>query len=234
MVERIKAFLVYRAAGSENFEPELNRYVKLGFPFNVQDDNGQSPLHRATLIGHKSGIQIILNSGTAKKLIKDNLLKTPLHYAVEEAAKVGMDESKFPERDKWRNIMQKLGGDFEVLKSEDQEYRTPSSYARGKAWIKDALAIPGSWESKTVADQDPWKVPDEGGIQWFASRFVNAHLISISVQTQQGSRFNELQRETPSVYELIYQKDCTAKTFRLVPSANFTCRWVHLPANNVS
>lgn len=234
MVERIKGFLVYRAAGSENLQSDLERYVKLDFPLNVQDDNGQSPLHKATLIGHKNGIRILLSSGTAKTLIRDNLLKTPLHYAVEKAAKVGLTESEFPERDKWRAIMQQLRSDFAVLKLKDQEYRTPSSYADGILWIKDALAIPGSWELKTVADQDPWKVPEEGGIQWFACRFVNTQLITIFVHSKQGNRFNTLQPETPSVYELIYQKDCTAKTFSLAPSVDFTCRWVHVPANNVS
>jgi len=200
----------------------------------VQDDKKQTPLHKATLIGYKNGIRIIVNSGRAKTSIKDSDGKTPLHYAVQKAAKAGLSGSEFTELDKWVGIMQQLRSDVSVLRSRDRDNRTPSDYADQQSWIKNALAIPGSWELKPVADEDPWKAPEEGQIQWFACRFVNTQVITIFVHTKQGSRFNTLQQESPSVFELIYHEECTAKSFRLAPSADFTCRWVHVPANNVS
>lgn len=45
--------------------------LSAGFPINITDDQGQTALHTAVLLGHEGAVITLLEAGASKSLSKD-------------------------------------------------------------------------------------------------------------------------------------------------------------------
>jgi len=243
---RIASFLVHKAASSINSITQLKDYVEIGFPVELTDDKLRTPLHKAALNRSPEGVRILLNQGRAKVATMDSDRRTPLHLAVQGAAELDVpdkrsakqeydvsDKKKIEEQELWRDIIEQLTGEWDVLDIEDCEEKTASEYAKDKRWILDALDTTGLRESQATTKSETLKRPKDGPKK-DACDNVRTRLVQIWTEGEYGKRYNKCRNGSPTVSTLIYGHKKSAKAIREEMRDDLVCCWVHIPANNVS
>ena len=232
IVDRIQSFLVFKVSTSD--PDRLSEYLEVGFPVDLKDHKGQTPLHKASSEGILESVQTLMNRGHADASVQDRILQTPLHIAVRRAAKINDDdETTYRDRDKFKAIMQELMIDWDILGYKDQFEMTALEYAKGKSWIINALTISDHWEAHTSLKLDELERPTPGA-QMFASRKFETMLVDVWYNKKGGKGPNTFQIRAPSIQGLVYHGDDSAKKFISGLEKNVSCRWIHIPSNNAS
>lgn len=111
--ERISS--VFKAVQSEGLR-DLHQALERKKLALAKDDYGRSPLHLAILVGHKDAVEHLASNFPMALRAKDNLERTPLHYAMAMS-------------DDMANILEKHGAD---TLAKDVKQRPPSYYKENK------------------------------------------------------------------------------------------------------
>jgi hypothetical protein len=178
--------------------------------------------------------------GEAKVMLKDNKGQTPLHLAVQKA------EFLKPEgeaRNPFRQVIERLMNNTLDIDEPDYDGNTPLHYAKGLTWITEIkenrqLYTGATTSAKTERLKKP-DTPREGTPQRKACQKFPGVLAEFYLKSEKKATKEKLNVEKPSIFDMIYKEQDGPKRIldRSRPKLKdeiFQCRWLHLPANNVS
>jgi len=234
VLDQIKSCLMFKSSTLGTLEGKLAQFIKMMFPVEPKDDKGRTPLHRAASFANLPAVEILMDKGHAKVMIKDNAGQTPLHAAVQKAAEV--KESEDNRRSSFKAVIRQLMSIWVNVDERDNEKKTVWDYALDKNWIKDLLYISGSSTSTAAKALDPLNIPKPGP-QHKASHRLEATLVEFWLEDENGKTHDKMHSKEPSIFDLIYDKNKGVEKIlsRSRPEGKkIQCRWIHLPANNAS
>ncbi|KAI0543157.1 hypothetical protein GGR58DRAFT_519291 [Xylaria digitata] len=243
IVEEIRKCLVFKTSATDRFQAQLKEFVdNKKLKVAVKDHLGRNPLHWAVARGNIDAVAFL--AGRSKDLICTGDLQgaTPLHVAVQRAAK-SADAAGI--REHWANLFRELPKyQFEVhIEDVRDKNGKPAWYYASEpdqAWIlkiRDEQRLKyGVTHSSMLKDPKPMDSPT--GAHKAACQNYKPILLEIfnGGQDDRGHKrirnvFNE---GSASMYSMIYELDGWEKVLRRSrpPSLEVKCRWVHIPANN--
>ncbi|XP_052810541.1 caldesmon-like [Mya arenaria] len=129
--ERISA--VFKAVQTEGLR-DLNQALERKKLAGAKDVQGRSPLHLAVLVGHKEAVEHLASNFPVTLKCKDNLERTPLHYATAVSQEMA-------------ELLQKHGAD---ALAQDAKKHTPAFYRDNP---EDVQALKGSLPSLYTGTQ---------------------------------------------------------------------------------
>lgn len=204
----------------------FNRCLKMELcSAHLQDQSGETALHKAVKHGQIEIVRLLLGKGGAKIGQKDNKGMTAIHFAVDEGHK-----------DIVRLLLQK-GADIKAqnLASQsalDLARSTNNQDAEIHVLLSNRPLIEGPSSKSFYGDTErdlPEVIPLEG------IRPCKSFQATIAEFYNNGDK--ELRvLEQPSVYELIKSKGPDLVLEHARPEglkATSICKWYHIPANNV-
>jgi len=244
IVERMQSSLVFKSCTSESFTKYLDHFVTYKFPLDSVEHRGRTPLHWAASAPNPAAAEILIKERRALVNVKAYDKQTPLHRAVKWAAKVKPSEKEL--RTKFLSIVKKLVENSLRVDAMDQEKNTAWDYADGddQQWnealkkLKDMIRlIPGP--SKAGKERsDILSTPKDE--QTKALKAFKALLVEVFLGDDKDDYSDYLSPVETLVYDLVYSNqgglDKILSTWRpqSVSDRKAKCRWIHLPANNVS
>ena len=245
IIERMQSSLVFKTCISESLTTLLDQCVNYKFPLDSTEYRGRTPLHWAASAPNPKAVEILIREERALVNVEANDKQTPLHRAVIYAAKVKDSERDL--REKFKDIIEKLIEYSLRIDAMDKNKKTAWDYAKGEddAWNEELIKlsdtvrwIPGP--SKIGRERsDARREPNDE--QMKALLALKAFLVEVFPGQDKEDYLDFLTPTEPSVYDLIYsiqppgglENILYAWRPKSVLGRTATCRWVHLPANNV-
>jgi hypothetical protein len=252
VVRRIKHSLVLKASDNQDFKETLQKCIESNYNLHVWDHNHRYPIHRAAHNANGLALVSIIKTSPNMLLLKDNTGSTPLHLLVQRAIKASTDGEI---RDLTRTIHNLLSLWAEHMQEYDTDTLLDSAemspwdyvptkdgdYDPAHCWISDLkeAAYPvGS--AKAASGEIIESEVKLSNAEMEACRRAKASLIQFYVE-KQGGKQDFWARYRTDVFRVIYDPDSGIdKLFNRKLGAEYetrllaTCKWIHLPANNVS
>lgn len=238
---------MFTAVCSIKYHRLLTKLVESGAIVDNKDEWGYSLLHRATAASNNLGVQKLLGFN-ANPVIGDRQNRTPLHFAVDRlclACHCEMDNGsrQVKEWKLWEDIISILLNSTSksgLRESRDKQGRLPQAALHHECGLgdtckyKDILGLFKNHQPKISrvlgTFEEFWKAwkPPKDEPQLLACRNLRTIVAEFYIKSTS-------QYDNPSVIELIYQLDKGPVTIfeNLTISEEASCRWIHLPANNV-
>jgi hypothetical protein len=242
VVDQIKRCLILKASTDKRLEELLAQLIDRGYNLDVKDHEQRWPLHRAADCGNDAAVIRLVSARPDLVAKKDKYGFTPLHMAISKTI------SENPENDRrapFRMMIEKLVSALDENKHESDikadDRKTPWDYIRKDKheWIlelKDAPRMFNGARATQVETLDEI-VKDIGDIEADACMKLDATLAQFYIANDGSTDYLDIQR--PWVHGAIYDKRYGVeklfdRNLRLDEDKRATCRWIHLPANNVS
>jgi len=216
---------------------------------NLQDQRGVTPLHHAVSAGNLHAVRTLIEKSRASVAIKDIDRRYPLLIAVKRAIEQRYGDS----RSIFVEIIKLLveAGRREGLRVDERDTsgKSPWIYAnsRNNEWIKVLLKEPEVIEVKspeTTASREivPLLKRRLSSLQATACDAFDATLTEVYLLEKLGSQIQRLKRDSSTIRSAIYGKNRSILDIPNTSSPDApasyekskVCRWLHLPANNVS
>ncbi len=239
----------------------LRNLMRAGASVNFRDERSVSLLHYAAVAPNPDGINMLLG-GDADSQMRDAYGQTPLHVAIRRFcsyAEDGQGDSK-TEEDLLSVVQQLLNftKKSELFNSRDHSGMSVRDILHERENcicrhapvckhddIRELLDRHQPIVRRRHGDQneEPWKgwSPPAGGT---LQRRACERSKAIIAEFSDGAGGPQGEYDVPSVHDLIYQKELGPVRIlsrlgesHLMPMAGnteVTCRWIHVPANNVS
>lgn len=166
-----------------------------------------------------------------------------LHIAVMKASRTGQQKST------WEAIIQKLFSTLtprQTAGANPKDHRgfTPWDYAeramgQHRMWLKK-LKIHDLRTGATAAQHERLEAlvaPPQDSDQYVACHKAEATLVQLYIQDSTGDKTEKFEMQHPDVYKVLYNPQHQAHIIfdrNRIRSLTSTCRWIHLPATNVS
>jgi len=242
LVSQMHRLVLFHASAIEQLENFLTSIWTLptvpSVQADVEDERGRSALHCAASSLNKEAVTILYKKGTANVLHKDVEGQTPLHAVIRKAARVkptGDDQQKF------KNVIILLMYYSEDISQVDDERKTAWAYGEDLPWIEEIKnnrdLFLGPSTSDEIESLELLKVPDKGTPQYKACEALRGDLVEFYTTTKDQKTVEMRNPEKPAVLEMIYTQGPKKILDRSRPTPKegeaLTCRWMHVPANNV-
>jgi len=245
VIDRIQSSLVFKSCISESLKPLFDQFVICKFPIDFPEHRGRIPLHWAASAPNPAVVETLINTNRALVSAKANDKQTPLHRAMKWAR--GVEASQKDLRQKFELVIEKLIQSSLRIDAMDGNKATAWEYANGpdEGWnetlkkLKDTVRlIRGPLKSGNERSDILSKPTDD---QTEALQNVKAFLIEVFPGGDNDDCLDWLSPVEPFVYDLIYSPSPLGGLENIfyawrppsVSDRRPTCRWVHLPANNV-
>jgi hypothetical protein len=244
IIERMQSSLIFKSSISEALQPRLEYFVKRKFPLDSTEHRGRTPLHWAASAPDLDAAALLIKERRALVNVKANDKQTPLHRAVKWAAKVKASDTAT--REKFSHMIEKLIENSLRIDAMDDENKTAWEYAESddKRWdqtlknLKNkSRLIPGPSKAGSVTSV---LVGKPKGDQAKALLALKALLVEVFLGGENDDFSDFLIPAEPRMFDLVYddqgglQKILAEWRPESVSDRQPECRWVHLPANNVS
>jgi hypothetical protein len=207
-----------------------------GVDSNVQNRSGQSALHIAVRNDDFPMVRLLLGKGSADIALQDNKGQSALHIAVQRALRFPGQRDELP-GDKFKvvELLLAKGADAKALDRDGRSATNLADFSQNKE-IKSLLEKPPLVEGPSASITHEWRKPmppdDPNAVsvcENFRATLTEFFLIK--------GRENRIIDKHASVYEVLYEQGPESILNHDRPSTlrqTRTCRWFHLPANNVS
>jgi hypothetical protein len=238
-VQHIKRSLLLKVSTDTGFEKLLMEFIDLGFELGITDYKGRCPLHRAADCVNDVALIRLVSARSDLVAMGDAEGYTPLHLVVTRAAERSPGED---DRGPFRMVIEKL---LSALAENEQDHdlrdkrgKTPWDYGENHPWIQELKEsgnlLNGARAAKveTLEDVEGPRNRD----QELACRNLEATLAQFYI-AKDGSR-DYLDPQRPNILATIYDKrygidKLFDRNRRPDEDKQATCRWIHVPANNV-
>ncbi len=212
----------------------LKKLLKAGLSVELQDEFGRTPLQLAVIHRRLQTVRLLLGHGAAKIAYRDKKGFTVLHHAVSEAAAKGDHDENAQMAKNLIKLLLEKGADVSLTDNDD---KTAWELAENQQWLLDLknhrALVEGASKTLTADLKEP-----EAPLAEEAKTACQGFMATIMefYYNDEGERYLI---ERPSIEELIYNRksgpDIILDQAReLQVEETPTCRWYHIPANNVS
>lgn len=233
------------ASGDRDLEKLLDELIRDDSELalaSVRDAQGSCPIHRAASMVNDPAVELLVTNYPSLALSQDNDGRTPLHLVVMEASSKNPAEN---EQTAFRRTIEELLTAMSTLKTftdpKDRNGNTPWDYLDPKndnhKWIA-RLKNQYRLVAMPTSDRKPRQLaPPDDDMKLKACRKSKATLAQFYLK--QDGNTDYVDRRECSVFEVIYDKrygpnNSFNRKLRRDPDRKPTCKWIHLPANNVS
>ena len=208
----------------------LMRLLEAGLDVELQDEFGRTPLQIAVMNRRLHTVRLLLGRGGANIAHRDKNGFTVLHHAV-RAAKRGESD---PDAKRLIKLLLEKGADVEMVDNDD---KTAWELKDTQKWLADLkihrALVQGASKPVTVDLKMPKAPSKKEAIT--ACQGFSATMMEFYYDGKEESYL----MEKPSIEELIYHPNSGPDDIlTLARPLNFgqtpSCRWYHIPANNVS
>jgi len=264
IVECLCYHLMLKAVTDSRLRRLQSDLMKGDVPVNLttSDERGRTLLHLAATAGNPTGVNLLLGS-KANTQAQDPSGRTPLHHAIRmfcECADQAAGSGNETKQDHFKDVIKQLLNHTrktELYNSRDQWGLTPIDLIHDSqepcacspppcrhAAIRELLESHQPIIRKRAEEQaeDPWRgwsPPDDGPARKACIQ-ARATLAEFYESTEDAAGAGQVLAdfESPSILDLIYQKDQgPVKILSKLKErhvGDICCRWIHIPANNVS
>ncbi|KAK3897541.1 hypothetical protein C8A05DRAFT_19717 [Staphylotrichum tortipilum] len=247
IVEAAKRIIITKCciAGFGPLAGCLADFMRDGFPIDLPDHRGFTPLHLAIRNWNLDAVKRLTHQGNASVFKKDNGGRSPLHTAVLAAGNIDQHRHVYEGEEidprkiitQITNVLLKKGARVD---DKDMFGKTPWSYVKPKnEWIKRLKykhLIIGS-SSTTSRGMESVRPPLPGPQQDACNAF-DMILAEVYVLRKAGRSDEAFNFEVAPVFDAIYK--ASSGVSRLLDEARLPqlashrlrCRWLHVPSNN--
>ena len=207
----------------------LKKLLEAELDVELQDEFGRTPLQIAVMNGRIRNVKLLLGPGAANIAHRDNNGFTVLHHAVRAAERESDQDAK-----RLIELLLEKGADVDMV---DNDGKTAWELGDAKKWLADLrihrALVKGVSKQGTVDLEMPKAPSTKEAIA--ACKGFSATMMEFYCNDKEESYL----MEKASIEELIYNPESGPDTiltlarplhFEQTPS----CRWYHIPANNVS
>jgi hypothetical protein len=226
------------------FETLLTQCIDQKYNLSVKDHAKRCPLHRAVMICNDAAVVRLVSDSPSLVVEQDKLGATPLHwvvYGILRCQPWQLAERKAT----YKMIIEKLLSTQYDDNIKDRFKKSAWYYISAAMdtfgsdfqWVYDLRESRNLLNGARAAQPEVIKDADITPAQAEACRTVSATLAQFYISNDDTSDYLEFQR--PDVEALVYQLNygidkLFERNLRHDDDKRATCRWVHLPANNVS
>jgi hypothetical protein len=242
-VDQIKRYLVLKASTDKGLEELLIQFIAARYKLDVTDHSRRCPLHLAAECVNDAAVSWLVGVRSDLVILRDDYGSTPLHTVVRKAVNTDpKEEERAPFRAMIGKLLYALAENQHPDNLADISGRSPWEYATGVkySWIRSlreefTVLLDGARAAVPETIKDLVIPPTP--IQIDASRKSVATLAQLYIAKDGSKDYLEMQR--PDVYSVIYDQQYAVEKWwdrNLLRGQDkrATCRWIHLPANNVS
>lgn len=210
---------------------------------SATDPFGLTALHRAVMSNNEPAVQRLGSAFQNTVDVADKDGRIPLHIAVMKASRTGQQKST------WEAITQKLVSTLtprQTAGANPKDHRgfTPWDSAervlgQHRMWLKK-LKIHDLRTGATAAQHERLEAlvaPPQDSDQYVACRKAETTLVQFYIQDSTGDKTEKFEMQHPDVHKVLYNPQHQAHIIfdrNRIRSLTSTCRWIHLPATNVS
>jgi hypothetical protein len=241
-VDQVKRCLILKASTDKRLEEFLAQLIDWGYDLDVKDHERRCPLHRAADSANDAAVIRLVSARPDLVAEVDQYGLTPLHMAV---SKTVSENPENDDRAPFRMMIEKIFYSLDKNKHEsdpmDKQGDTPWVYPRKDKheWILELKDAPRMFNGARATQAETLNeiVKPINHIEADACMKLDATLAQFYIATDGSTDYLDIQR--PWVHGAIYDK-CYGvdrlfdRNRRLDEDKRATCRWIHLPANNVS
>lgn len=243
--------LVFVASSVVRFERQLATFIDWKYELDVKDWIGDSPLHCAMRRMNDSAAMRLLSASPQLATTRDTNSATPLHILFNEI--VAVDSQLGTKMDGFRMVIQKILGlpgmdnrenlldgqgktPWECIPDDGPEPDWPYDWLwelrKHRELPKGARAGRFRTTEDLIEELAGW-----GGYEMHACESARVDLIQFYIAQDEHQDYLDPQR--PTVYTALYNpaygtEQLFQRSLLLDEDKRPTCRWIHLPANNVS
>jgi hypothetical protein len=245
VVAEIRRSLLFKASEEKDLDNLLKQLIgdRVDIALTEQDAQGAYPIHRAASMANVPAIKLLLAVDPSSALSRDKAGRTPLHIVASNAA---MENAAEHEQVTRREIIEQLLTALSALEEstdpEDGNGNTPwhclDIENDNHEWIAELRTEYRSFISMKTIDRKPRQLalPNQD-LKLRACKKSKAILAQFYLN--EGSKFDFVDPQECSVFKVIYDEAygpeaLFSRELRKRPDGKRTCRWIHLPANNVS
>jgi hypothetical protein len=236
----MQRFLLFKASGRKELEILLwNLITVLEVQVDVEDEHGRSALHHAASSPNGAAVTVLIKKGDAKVLRKDNAGQTPLHAVIRRAVELKPtdEEGQKP----FKDVIIRLMESSPDINQADNDNKVAWDYAKKITWIEELRNNRDMFSGPSTSDEaepvEPLNVPAKDTPQRKACQNILGVLTEFYLITKGQRTQEKLNYERPNIFDMIYEEGPTKILDRSRPRLTMEilqCRWMHLPANNVS
>lgn len=245
VVDRIQASILFKVSTDRELEhllvESINHSVGGRYSALMQDHKGRCPLHLAASCGNDLAVTLLVSAFPPLSIAKDHDGLTPLHAIVLHAIEANPDEDN---REPIKTIIEKLLGAIAELREiddpKDNDGKTPWDYVQDDAhlwitWLREPSNLLTGARAEQTEKLGTLVPPVDKELT--ACRKSEALLVQFYIAKNGSTDYLDRQRST--IYRLIYDsrygvENLFRRNKRTDAETRETCRWIHLPANNVS
>jgi hypothetical protein len=206
---------------------------------DVEDEHGRSALHCAASSSNHEAVTVLVRGGEANVGHRDLKGQTPLHVAIQKAAELNPTgkEAQKP----FIVIIERLIEKAQDIFLTDKRMRNPWYYANELKWIKELkdkrdMHLGPTTSTELHSLETVTRPIQEAQLK--ACENIRADLVEFYTVTKEQKTEERQNAERSYVIDMIYNT-CPREILelarpRLKDKEIRQCRWLHLPANNVS
>ncbi|KAI9162933.1 putative ankyrin repeat and protein kinase domain-containing protein 1 [Paramyrothecium foliicola] len=240
LVDYMKRFLLLKASAHHELEGSLVRFINSGYELQVKDHKRRGPLHRAAECANYTALFYLVTASPDLLLEGDEEGSTPLHLVIRRAIRDGSgSERRGPFKEMIKKLLFVLAERQHEDDLKDKSGKSAWEYASGDKhrWIRE-LRNSGLLNGARAAQ--PEKIDDSqtplSKDEDASCRKSDAILAQFYIANDGSTDYWDHQQ--PEVHMAIYDpKFGVEKLFSMNLRRDFdklpTCRWIHLPANNI-
>lgn len=245
-VEQIKRLLVLRASTEFSNEELLTQCIDEGYNLGVKTHAKRCPLTLAVLALNTAAVARLVSARPSLVIEQDTIGATPLHWALDRIMKYDSIEIE-PYKGTYKMIVEKLlsaeyDDDIKDHAGKSAWYYISAAAERSGTdfqWVHDLRENKFLFNGARAAQPEIIEDANDRvtAAQRETCRTLNATLAQFYISNDDTSDYLEFQR--PNIEALVYHRDYGVnklfeRNLRHDDDKRATCRWVHLPANNVS
>jgi hypothetical protein len=242
LVNQLKRCLLFWASAEKDRLKHLEAMIDWGHDLGLTDHHQRCCLHRAAEYVNDGAMYRLINARPDLASDRDQDGCTPLHTIVKTAVNKDLDEDdKIPVQgiiEKLRIVLLENQQNDDELK--DKAGKVPGDYAEGDSyqWIRNRceyrVLLHGTRAAKPESIKDPMPPLSEPAKE--ACKKLKATLAQFYIAKDLSSDYLDPQR--PHVHTALYNEaygidELFRRNLRHDEEMQPTCRWIHLPANNV-
>lgn len=250
LVDQIKRCLILKASTDKRLEELLAQFIDWGYDLSVKDHNQRCPLHLAADSANDAALVRLVSARPGLVTERDRYKLTPLHIAVSRTVTNNPNDD---DRGPFRMMIEKLVSAMGDTVDENQHGKnleddsdTSEDSLWGCArddkkydWIMQLKDTPRMFNGARVAQA---KTLDDiihpiTRTEAKACKKLDATLAQFYIAKDGSTDYLDLQRTWVhgAIYDELYGiEKLFDRNLRPDEDKRTTCRWIHLPANNVS
>lgn len=241
LVSEMTRCLLLKASSDNRLHSLLGKLIESHCKLDVKDYRGRSPLHRAAEAANYVGLKLLVSARSDLVAGADNDERTPLHVVIRAA----VEDRSAKREENFSSIISTLVSALDENNFDDDKRDTFGKTAWEYAWDDDDrwildLRLREILDGATQPDvaEDYTKPRRLDLPQLLVAKKSEAILTQFYIDRNATRDF--LSRQRPDVFAVVYDTEYgLGRLFSGNVSNNArdkqtTCRWIHLPANNVS